>query len=107
MFSLVPNTICRDMATLTIPDELLQRVADRLGKDGRANVEQHVLSMLEAFAMDGQPIDAETEKKLLEGLNSPIVSLDDAAWTAKIARYEKRNGNARGRDAAIRCPRRG
>jgi hypothetical protein len=66
--------------TLSIPDDLLKRVEARLGNNGQSEVEEYLLSVLEAIALDGTPIDAETEGKLLEGLASPLEEMTDGDW---------------------------
>jgi hypothetical protein len=82
--------------TLSIPDDLLDRVIARFGPDSRGDIEEHLLCLIEAFAMDGELLDPEIEKKILEGLESPIVQIDDAAWAAKLARYEQRHHRRKG-----------
>jgi hypothetical protein len=83
--------------TLAIPDELLKRVRSRLSKRGKADIEDFLINALESLTVEGKPVDAVTEKKLLEALESPAIQLDDAAWAAKLANYDKRH---RGRKRA-------
>jgi hypothetical protein len=82
--------------TLSIPDDLLDRLVTRFRAESRADLEEHLLCLLEAFAMNGELLDPETEKKILEGLESPLVEMNDAAWAAKLARYDQRHGKRKG-----------
>ena len=68
--------------TLSIPDDLLERAKARLGNNGESEVEEYLLSALEAIALDGTPIDKETESKLLEGLASPLEEMTESDWQA-------------------------
>jgi hypothetical protein len=78
--------------TLSISDDLLDRHVTRFRADSRADLEEHLLCLIEAFAMNGELVDPETEKKILEGLESPLVEMNDAAWAAKLVRYDQRHG---------------
>jgi hypothetical protein len=68
--------------TLSIPDGLINQVVARLGSKGRDDFEEFVLCLLQSFAMEGTPIDAETERKLIEGLESPSSEMTEADWDA-------------------------
>jgi hypothetical protein len=68
--------------TLSIPDDLLERARARLGTNGESAIEEYLLSALEAIALDGTPIDKETETKLLEGLASPLEEMTQDDWRA-------------------------
>ena len=80
------------MATLTlsVPDDLMRRAKARLGKKGKADIKEYLLQVLEALTMDGMPIDAETEAKLLEGLDSPLVRMTKADWDSLKNRARRR-----------------
>jgi hypothetical protein len=79
------------MLKLSVPDDLMRRVKARLGEKGKANVEEYLLSVMEALTMDGEPIDAETEAKLLEGIDSPRVKMTDSDWRRKLRRYDTKH----------------
>ena len=81
------------MATLTlsVPDDLLQRAMARLNGKGKADLKQYLLSVLDALTMEGEPIDKQTEAKLLQGLQSRPRELSDADWQAKLQRYDARH----------------
>ena len=90
------------MATISIsvPDEVLREAKARVGKRGHATVEEYLLSFIHALALEGEPIDAETEAALLEGLDSPLVEMTGADWEAKLRRYDERRRGARSRGDA-------
>ena len=77
--------------TLSVPRELLRRASARLARDGREGVQEFLLSALESLALEGQPIDSETEAKLLEGLKTPLIEPDEAHLQAKLRRYDARH----------------
>jgi len=82
------------MATLTlsVPDDLLRRVKSTLTRSGNANIKEYLLSVMEAMTMEGEPIDKETEAKLLEGLDSPLLKMTEADWKSlhnRVARHRK------------------
>src|SRR2546430_15739093 len=83
---------------LSVPEELFRRASARLGKAGRGDVQEFLVRALQALSMDEQPIDRATERKLLEGLDSPLIETDDAHWRAKLRRYDsKRRKPSKGR----------
>jgi hypothetical protein len=75
------------MATLTlnVPDDILDEARARLG-DSSESVEEFLLSAIEALASEGKPIDAATEAKIREGLDSPRKRADEIDWDAKLRR---------------------
>ena len=72
--------------TLNVPDEILDEARARLGDASPESVEEFLLSALEALAAEGKPIDALTEAKIREGLNSPRKRADEIDWDAKLRR---------------------
>jgi hypothetical protein len=79
--------------TLTVPDDLLRRAKARLDKHGNSDkdVQEYLLSVLESLTTEGEPIDADTEAKLLEGLKSPAREMTEADWATKLDRYDARH----------------
>jgi hypothetical protein len=80
--------------TLSVPSELLRRASARLGKN-RGDVQDFLLRSLQALSMEGQPVDAKTTAKLIEGIESPLLKPDAAHWRAKLKRYDDRQGKRR------------
>jgi hypothetical protein len=76
--------------TLSIPDDLLARAKARLAESRQSEVEEYLLSALEAIALDGTPVDNETEKKLLEGLRSPVEAMTESDWQSLHDRADRR-----------------
>ena len=74
------------MTTLkvSVPDKLYKRLQSKLARNGRS-VEDLVLSWLRSVE-DAQPISAQMEAKLLEGLRSPLMDADEIDWDEKIRR---------------------
>jgi hypothetical protein len=77
--------------TLSVPEALLRRASQRLGKNGRVDVREFLLRSIQSLAMDGKPVSAAEEAKLLAGLNSPLIKADDAFWQTKQRRFDARH----------------
>jgi hypothetical protein len=77
--------------TLSVPDKLLRRAMSKLNCKDEADLQELFIQLLVARAMDGMPIDKLTEAKLLEGLDSPLVEMNEASWKAKLQRYATRH----------------
>ena len=93
------------MATLTlnVPDELLRGAEERLARRGGGAIEDYLLSALEALRLEAQPIDAETEAKLLQGLQSPLIEMTDADWEGLHRRCDRRHGRVVATPASRPC----
>jgi hypothetical protein len=79
------------MATvmLSVPDELLRRARKRLGSKDRRGINGYLRGALEALAMEGEPLDPDTEAKLLEGLDSPLRKMTDSDWQSLLKRASR------------------
>ena len=80
------------MATVTIsvPDDVLQAAKQRVGQRGKGTLEECLVNFVRALTLEGEPLDAETEAALLEGLESPLEEMTDVDWENKLRRYEAR-----------------
>ena len=76
---------------LTVPNELLRRARASLVGDRKSDLQAYLLDALEALAVEREPLDKETEAKLLEGLASPLLKMTRADWQAKLRRYDARH----------------
>ena len=79
------------MLTLSVPNELLRRAKARLGKGTKADLQKRLVQILESIAMEGEPLDKETEAKVLEGLESPLLKITERDWQAKLRRFDARH----------------
>jgi hypothetical protein len=69
-----------------------------VGRRGHATIEEYLVTFIHSLTMEGEPIDAETEAGLLEGLDSPLEEMTDADWDAKLRRYDERRRDGSSRD---------
>jgi hypothetical protein len=85
------------MATvsISIPDQLKDTAESRAREAGFDSLSDYLCALLMAEA--GEPLDAETEAKLLEGLASPAREITRADWEEKMRQVERRLSAAQGR----------
>jgi hypothetical protein len=79
------------MATISVslPDALFAKLREQLRSRGYS-VEDYVTSSLMSLARASDVIDPETEAKLLEGLDSPLLESDEIDWAAKVKSLKAR-----------------
>jgi hypothetical protein len=75
---------------LTVPNELLRRARASLVGDRKSCLQAYLLDALEALAVEKEPLDKETEAKLIEGLDSPVMKMTDVDWRDLLRRAQRR-----------------
>lgn len=68
--------------TVAISDEILETAQAKLRELGHGAIEQFLTQALEDLADIDAPLDADLEAKLLEGLDSPALPVDEAFWAS-------------------------
>jgi hypothetical protein len=82
------------MVSVPVADDLNASLEERSRAAGFENLGDYIAALLRAGI--GTPVDAETERLLLEGLESPAREVTRADWDEKVRRFNERM--ARGED---------